>query len=378
MTRFASLSNLMDVPTDCPQRERRGWLGDAQLSCQTTISNFDMGAFYTKWMRDIRDSQEFYKTGEIPDCVPFYGHGGLPADPAWSAAYPLITSWVADYYDDDRIITAQYDGIKAYMDSQIGQLSKGVLTFARCESRAHQKNVAVVIPRACGFPPCLLPSLLTFMPPAPTQPLPHPPPLTHPADGDWCSVADGPATSCVFTRPDISTTYFIMGLDILADFANRTGNSGDAQKYGSLSQTTRALYNQNWEHGAGTPDAYYQDGYPISQILALHIGVVPAADQAAVANTLVNLINNGSHSGFPNSPTGGIVFTKYAWPVLSSIGRTDLAMTLMLAKGMPSYDFWIEGSETQNSWVPATTLWENWQSTGFAPEGSYNHVSRGK
>ena len=36
-TRFAALSNQMSVPTDCPQRERRGWLGDAQLSFDTVM-----------------------------------------------------------------------------------------------------------------------------------------------------------------------------------------------------------------------------------------------------------------------------------------------------------------------------------------------------
>lgn len=45
------------IPTDCPQRERRGWLGDAQLSAETTLNNFDMGAPYTKFLRDIRDAQ---------------------------------------------------------------------------------------------------------------------------------------------------------------------------------------------------------------------------------------------------------------------------------------------------------------------------------
>ena len=38
-------------------------------------------------LRDIKDSQAFYapKTGgQIPDCVPFYDHGGLPADPGAS------------------------------------------------------------------------------------------------------------------------------------------------------------------------------------------------------------------------------------------------------------------------------------------------------
>lgn len=42
ITRYASLSNFQMIPTDCPQRERRGWLGDAQLSAETTIHNFDM------------------------------------------------------------------------------------------------------------------------------------------------------------------------------------------------------------------------------------------------------------------------------------------------------------------------------------------------
>jgi hypothetical protein len=46
--RRAALSNLMDIPTDCPQRERRGWLGDAQVAAETNIANFDMAAFYTK------------------------------------------------------------------------------------------------------------------------------------------------------------------------------------------------------------------------------------------------------------------------------------------------------------------------------------------
>ena len=42
MTVYSSLSNYINIPTDCPQRERRGWLGDAQLSSLTTIYNFDM------------------------------------------------------------------------------------------------------------------------------------------------------------------------------------------------------------------------------------------------------------------------------------------------------------------------------------------------
>ena len=55
----ARRSNLMDIPTDCPQRERRGWLGDAHLSFETVISNIDGGSFYTKWLGDLVDTQVY-------------------------------------------------------------------------------------------------------------------------------------------------------------------------------------------------------------------------------------------------------------------------------------------------------------------------------
>ena len=69
---------------------------------ETTSYNFDMAAFYRKWLRDIVDAQATYRaqcmgagaakcecstfncTGEVPPAAPFYGHGyhGYPSDPA--------------------------------------------------------------------------------------------------------------------------------------------------------------------------------------------------------------------------------------------------------------------------------------------------------
>ena len=71
------------------ERERRGWLGDAQLSFATVIHNIDGGAFYTKWIKDLVDTQVYDNRtmnakGALPDCVPFYGHGGTESDPGVS------------------------------------------------------------------------------------------------------------------------------------------------------------------------------------------------------------------------------------------------------------------------------------------------------
>ena len=99
-TRLTSLSNLVDVPTDCPTRERAGWTGDGGLTREVTSFNFDMGAFYSKWITDIADAQQTFRTqcmsnakqcdcvgfnctGEVPPAAPWYNHGyhGSPTLP---------------------------------------------------------------------------------------------------------------------------------------------------------------------------------------------------------------------------------------------------------------------------------------------------------
>ena len=57
-TRASARSNFQHISTDCPQRERRGWLGDAQISAETQLHMFDMAAAYTAFVRSISDAQK--------------------------------------------------------------------------------------------------------------------------------------------------------------------------------------------------------------------------------------------------------------------------------------------------------------------------------
>ena len=69
MIRWSDLTNLHSVPTDCDQRdERMGWMGDAQVSSEGLMLNFDMAAFYTNFLRDMRDDQG--ADGTMTDTVP--------------------------------------------------------------------------------------------------------------------------------------------------------------------------------------------------------------------------------------------------------------------------------------------------------------------
>jgi len=88
---WGTKTNLHSIPTDCDQRdERMGWLADAHLASETAMLNFDMAAFYTNFLRSIRDSQD--ATGAVPDVVPATRRG--PADPAWGSAYPLLALYM--------------------------------------------------------------------------------------------------------------------------------------------------------------------------------------------------------------------------------------------------------------------------------------------
>ena len=78
------------IPKDTPTREKRGWMADAHLAAEATINNYDMAAFYTKFIRDMEDAQA--PSGFVPDIVPtehapFWSQ---QSDPAWSAATVLI------------------------------------------------------------------------------------------------------------------------------------------------------------------------------------------------------------------------------------------------------------------------------------------------
>jgi len=111
---WGQLSNLMSIPTDCPQRdERMGWMGDAQLTVEEAICNFDMAGFYTKWMRDIKEAQE--KDGSVPDVVPPYWRL-YPADPAWGTACVTIPWYLYLYCGDKRILEEHYEVMKGWVD----------------------------------------------------------------------------------------------------------------------------------------------------------------------------------------------------------------------------------------------------------------------
>ena len=116
------LNNLHGIPTDCPQREKMGWLCDGCVCEEFGIYNFSVPQFYTKWFHDMCDAQD--PGGHVPSLVPCCGWGrvgrngapGVFADPWWGGAI-VVTPWrLYTYYGDRRVLEEGYPAMRAYVD----------------------------------------------------------------------------------------------------------------------------------------------------------------------------------------------------------------------------------------------------------------------
>ncbi|HKP13330.1 MAG TPA: family 78 glycoside hydrolase catalytic domain, partial [Blastocatellia bacterium] len=97
--------NMESIPTDCPQRdERLGWMGDIQIFVGTGIFNMDMAAFFTKWMRDVRDAQA--SDGRFADFSPHpFGKDKFFTGVAGWGDAGIVVPWrVWQHYGDKRML----------------------------------------------------------------------------------------------------------------------------------------------------------------------------------------------------------------------------------------------------------------------------------
>lgn len=70
---MASWSNMFYMVTDCPTREKLGWLNDAQASADQLLTNFDIAPLFRKWNVDITDAMD--SDGRMPGIAPTSGWG---------------------------------------------------------------------------------------------------------------------------------------------------------------------------------------------------------------------------------------------------------------------------------------------------------------
>jgi alpha-L-rhamnosidase len=114
-TNNSYLSNLFGYPTDCPQREKNGWTGDAHIASETGLYNFDGITVYEKWLADHRDEQR--PDGVLPSIIPTAGWGYEWGNgPDWTSTIAIIPWNLYLFYGDARPLQENYNNMKRYVD----------------------------------------------------------------------------------------------------------------------------------------------------------------------------------------------------------------------------------------------------------------------
>ncbi len=117
-TRWSMKGNFLDVPTDCPTRERLGWTGDAQIFFDTGAYLMNTAPFFRKWLRDMAD--DVYPNGLISAVIPFSGvemmYKATGSSVGWADAIYLIPWRYYLRYGDKQVLENAWPMIEKYAD----------------------------------------------------------------------------------------------------------------------------------------------------------------------------------------------------------------------------------------------------------------------
>ena len=220
-------TNFHSVPTDCPQRdERQGWMADGHMTADMGFYNFDMLPGYTKWLRDMQDSQG--EDGRVPDTVP-HVWGSNPGDPMWAAAYPFVLWDLYRHTGDRRILAQHYPGIAKYVDML-----------------AREAKDSYIISRNNY--------------------------------GDWVGVVETP-------KDLVSTGGFYRCSWMAARMAEILGKPRDAKKYDDLCAKIADAFNKKF---FDPKTNNYGNASQYSNAWPLYLGIVPKDAHKAVVDNLIN------------------------------------------------------------------------------------------
>lgn len=274
-TVWSQRSNMLGYPMDCPQRdERLGWLGDAQVTAEEAMFNFDMAGFYRNWLSGIRANQDV-SSGDIPIISPrpYIRDEGVE----WSSTYLTMVWDNYRYYGDKQLIECHYDAMARYFNYLTGHAS------------------GVIQPKGWI--------------------------------GDWGSKAknwqEGDPES-------VPTAYFFLDAVLLSRMAGVTGRKSDSARYAAMAEKIRVAYNNKYFHPEKN---IYHDGSQMANAFPLYLGLAPAGHRQKILEALVHqiMVADSGHL------TTGVLGTKYMPEVLSACGRQDVAWKLVNREGYPGW-----------------------------------------
>ena len=314
----AERSNMQAVLTDCPHREKLGWLEQDHLNGPSLLYNYDMRTYIPKIIQDIVDTQK--PDGMVPTTAPQYvSFGNLFDDsPEWGSTLIILPFMYYEHYGDSTLILNNYEPMRRYVDYLTSRADSGIVSHGL---------------------------------------------------GDWYDQrgTEPGGFSKNTPVPLVATAHYLMDLRYVAQAARMKGLAEDGRKYEEMAEYVTRQFNKTFYH----PDScYYGTGSQCSNALPLFLDICPNKE-AVIQNLVDDIRRHGCRL------TTGDVGNRYLFQVLAENGYNELLFEMLNHDEAPGYGYQLKRGATTltEQWMPENGSSQNHFMMGQADEWLFKTIS---
>lgn len=323
-TLWSMKGNFLDIPTDCPTRERLGWTGDAQIFFDTGAYMMNIAPFFRKWMQDMADGM--MKNGVVPAVVPYAGlemmYNNTGASAGWGDAAVILPYRFWKRYGDRQVMETYYEKIARpyaeFMIAHTGHSDKKDAKKNPWNAYVYEKGMHL---------------------------------------GEWLEpeeFQDNVAAGKTQKQTEVATAYFHYSMTLLSEMAEALGKKEEGKKFRDYAEGSKKAYEC----------LYLKDGAPDTDrqaklVRPLAFGLGDLSRRKALEKRLFEAAERRRYrigTGFLSTP--------FVLHVLTEAGNVEAAYRMLENEEAPGWIFEINQG--------ATTIWEDWEGTV-----SRNHYSPG-
>jgi len=311
-------SNLASVTTDCPHREKLGWLEVTHLMGNSIRYNYDVHNLYSKIVDDMIESQ--LDNGLVPDIAPEFVPfgGGFRDSPEWGSSSVIIPWYLYNWYGDSKPMERAYPMMKKYVD-YLGSKANGSI-------------------------------------------------VSH-GLGDWFDLGPkSPGQSQLTPMALTATAIYYYDLAILAKMAVIMGFDEDAAVLADSAKAVRKAFNTKFYN----PDTHViATGSQTAYSMPLVVGLVPDEDRDAVFKNLIAAVERDGYA-----LTAGDVGYHYLVQALQDAGASEVIFKMNSRSDVPGYGFQLKNGATSltESWPALRYVSNNHMMLGHLMEWLYTGI----
>jgi hypothetical protein len=319
---WAIKSNMVSLFTDCPHREKLGWLEEAHLVGTSVHFNYEIASLCRKLLTDVKYSQT--EDGLVPEIAPEYvkfdwGGDMYRDSPEWGSTSIILPWYMYQWYGDKQVLTDNYPVMQRYIE------------YLKKKAKNHILSQGL---------------------------------------GDWYDIGPKPPGVSQLTPMGVTgTATYYYDLTILSKIAQLTGRPQDALAYQQLAVKVKEAFNKTFFN---KETRQYATGSQTANAMAVYMKLVEPQYKDAVVENIVKDIRSRN-----NSLTAGDIGYRYLVRVLDEAGRSDVLFDMNSRSDVPGYGYQLAKGATAltESWQAFPTVSNNHFMLGHIMEWFYNGLA---